>query len=211
MLLIFLGAPGSGKGTISQDMVDNYGYKHISTGNIFRKIIIDKTELGLKVKSIIESGKLVDDEITWEVAKAALESVNLNTENIILDGYPRNIDQSKYLEKWIKEKGFENFKSIYYKVPEEEILKRLTGRLLCKDCGRSFNINSKIPKKEGKCDFCDGILYQREDDKIQNVRVRLDTYKKITEPLIEYFNKKGCLITIDGMLLNATELTIKEI
>lgn len=198
MLIIFLGAPGSGKGTIAEKMVSKHGYKHISTGDIFRRIISEETDLGLKVKSIIEGGNLVDDETTWEVAKVALEEVDLINEKVILDGYPRNINQAELLEKYIEEKGLPKPKPLYFEVKEEILVTRLSSRIMCKDCGRSYNKITLPTKVEGVCDVCGGDIYQREDDKPENVEVRLETYKKVTEPLIKHYADIGTLILING-------------
>ncbi len=198
MLIIFLGAPGSGKGTVADQMVTNHGYKHISTGDIFRKIIADETELGLKVKGIIEGGNLVDDVTTWEVAKVALEEVDLVNEKVILDGYPRNINQANLLEAYMEEKGLEVAKPLYFEVSEEILLARLSSRIMCKACGRAFNKLFKPTQVEGVCDVCGGEIYQREDDKAENVQVRLDTYKEVTEPLIQHYAELGTLVLING-------------
>lgn len=211
MLIIFLGAPGSGKGTVADQMVSKHGYKHISTGDIFRKIIADETELGLKVKSIIEGGNLVDDETTWEVAKVALTEYNLNEEMVILDGYPRNINQANLLDAWMEEKGYNESKPLYFEVSEDILLKRLSSRIMCRACGRAFNKIFKPTAVEGICDVCGGEIYQREDDKAENVQVRLDTYKEVTEPLIRYYADQGTLILIDGEKDSSqtTEISLK--
>ncbi len=198
MLIIFLGAPGSGKGTVAAELVENNGYKHISTGDIFRRIISEGTDLGLKVKSIIEGGNLVDDVTTWEVAKVALEEVDLVNDKVILDGYPRNINQAELLEKYLEEKGLPEAVPQYFEVEEELLLKRLSGRIMCKECGVAFNKFFKPTTVEGVCDKCGGAMYQREDDKAENVQVRLDTYKEVTEPLIKHYADKGTLILING-------------
>ncbi len=198
MLIIFLGAPGSGKGTVADQMVTKHGYKHISTGDIFRKIISEGTPLGVKVKDLIEGGNLVDDVTTWEVAKVALDELDLNNEKVILDGYPRNINQAELLENYMKEKGFEDAKPLYFEVSEDLLVKRLSSRIMCKDCGRAFNKMFRPTKVEGVCDVCGGTIYQREDDKPENVQTRLATYKEVTEPLIKHYADIGTLILING-------------
>lgn len=211
MLLIFLGAPGSGKGTVSQRMVKNHGYKHISTGDIFRRIIADKTELGLKVKDLIEGGNLVDDETTWEVAKVALSEVDIINDNVILDGYPRNIHQAELMNAWLVENNLGTPKPIYFEVSEKEILRRLTGRMMCPTCGKAYHKEFMPPTTEGICDIDQSELYQREDDKIENVKVRLDTYKEVTEPLIKHYADEGTLILINGEATSevTTEITLE--
>ncbi len=198
MLIIFLGAPGSGKGTVADQMVSNHGYKHISTGDIFRKVISEGTPLGIKVKDIIEGGNLVDDETTWEVAKVALDEMDLVNDKVILDGYPRNINQAELLEKYMEEKGLPASKPLYFEVSEELLVQRLSARIMCKSCGRAFNKMFRPTKVEGVCDVCQGEIYQREDDKPENVQVRLDTYKEVTEPLIKHYADLGTLILING-------------
>ncbi len=209
MLLIFLGMPGSGKGTISKKLVDKYDYKHISTGDIFRNIISKKTELGLKVKEIIEKGNLVNDETTWEVAKEVLENIDLVTENFILDGYPRNINQNKHLFDWFNLKKFSNYKIIYFDVSEKVVIQRITGRLTCKKCSRIYHKQNNPPKKENICDYDNENLISREDDKIENVKTRIKTYFKTTKPLVDFYSKSKNLITIDAS--NSIEITMKEI
>ncbi len=211
MLIIFLGAPGSGKGTVATELVEKNGYKHISTGDIFRKIISEGTELGLKVKSIIEGGNLVDDVTTWEVAKVALDEIDLVNEKVILDGYPRNINQAELLEAYLTEKGLPEAVPQYFEVEESVLLARLSARIMCKECGRAFNTMFKPTKVEGVCDNCGGAMYQREDDKAENVQVRLDAYKEVTEPLIKHYADKGTLILINGdsELESTTEVALK--
>lgn len=198
MLLIFLGAPGSGKGTMSEIMSRDNGFTHISTGDIFRKIIRSGSELGNRVKSIIEGGQLVDDQTTWEVAKTALDEYDLNETNLILDGYPRNIDQGKELEKYVIEKNIDDVKAVFFDVEDENILLRLTGRMMCKVCGKSYHKTFMPPKVENVCDKDGGELYQREDDKEENIKVRLNTYAEVTQPLIDFYNEQGRLITVDA-------------
>ncbi len=185
MLTIFLGAPGSGKGTISDILVEENGFKHISTGNIFRNQINSGTELGNKVKAIIEGGNLVDDETTWEVAKTALLELDLQNDKIILDGYPRNIKQNEYMNAWLIEQGFKDVVPIYFEVSNDMLLKRLTGRRMCKTCGKIYHTLFMPPKIENICDIDGNELYQREDDKLENVQVRLDVYENTTKPLID--------------------------
>ena len=209
MLLIFLGAPGSGKGTISNLMVDEHGYKHISTGDIFRKVVSEGKELGLKIKEIIDNGQLVDDTLTWEVAKVALSELNLEEDNIILDGYPRNIHQAKLMNDWIKENHFSSPTPIYFEVSKELILSRLTGREMCKVCGRAYHKLNMPSKVEGKCDLDGGDLYQREDDKLENINVRLKIYDETTKPLIKYYEDINSLLKVNGE--DDKEIAVKNV
>lgn len=198
MLIIFLGAPGSGKGTVADRMVKNHNYKHISTGDIFREVIASGSELGQKVKGIIEGGNLVDDATTWEVAKVALDSYDLTTDKVIIDGYPRNIAQAEQLDSYLSEKGLAAAKPLLFEVNHELLLERLSSRRLCKDCGKTYNTINFPTKVEGVCDECGGQTYQREDDKLENVQVRLDTYRDVTEPLVRKYAEDGTLVIING-------------
>lgn len=214
MLYIFLGAPGSGKGTISDSLVKKHGYKHISTGDIFRSIMASGSDLGNKVKGIIDGGNLVDDDTTWEVAKVALEKQDLLNDNVILDGYPRNLVQGEAITNYMEEKGLaDKVKVIFFEVRDGILLERLSGRMICRTCGKAYNKFTMKPLVENKCDIDGGELYQREDDKAENVQVRLDTYAKVTEPLIEFYRKQGSLITIDGEQDSGktTEITLESV
>lgn len=198
MLIIFLGSPGSGKGTVSYELSKDYKYIHISTGDIFRAAIKSGSEIGNKVKSVLDSGNLVNDELTWEVAKEALEKYDLNKEKIILDGFPRNMVQVKLLDDYVKEIKFNNLKSVYFEVSDEEVIKRLTGRLLCSKCGKGYHKTFNKPKVEGKCDLDNELLIQRKDDQLENVKTRLETYEIQTKPLIIHYKNKENLITINS-------------
>ncbi|NQX83157.1 MAG: nucleoside monophosphate kinase [Mycoplasmataceae bacterium] len=198
MLLIFLGAPGSGKGTISEIMVSHYGYKHISTGSIFRKNIINKTKLGMKVKKLLEDGNLVDDITTWKIAKEALKEIDLINDKVILDGFPRNIYQSELMCNWLKENGLPSPKQIYFKISKKKIIERLTGRIMCKICGKTYHKLLRPPLQKNICDIDNGELFQRKDDKKDNVQIRLDAYKNMTKPLIKHYSDLEKLISING-------------
>lgn len=195
MLLIFLGAPGSGKGTISERLVNDHNFKHISTGDIFRNMIKSRTPLGNKLKELIENGNLVDDKTTWEIAKDTLVKSNLN-DNVILDGYPRNIFQGEFLSEFLNSINYDKLKIIYFEVSDKEIIKRISGRRMCPDCGRSYNIKSKKPKEDGICDIDKAKLYQRKDD--MNIEARLNIYKEVTKPLINFYKKENKLVVVDG-------------
>ena len=198
MLIYFLGEPGTGKGTISEILVEKHAFKHISTGDIFREQINSNTELGNKVKALIASGNLVDDKTTWEIAKLALESFDLVNDKVILDGYPRNIAQVGYIEEWIKEKSLKDAIPILFVVPEDIILERLTGRRMCKECGKVYHTIFVPPKQKDMCDIDGSVLYQRADDKPENVQVRLDVYKNITQPMIDMFVERKTIKMINA-------------
>lgn len=207
MNVIFLGAPGAGKGTISLKLKEEYNFLVISTGDIFRRAIKNKTLLGEKVKSIVESGNLVSDELTIELVKERLIEKDLQEKSFILDGFPRNTVQAEALYKW-KESPKIDF-VINFDVHNEALVKRLTGRLLCSSCGKIFHKVYQPPKKDSICDYCQNRLVQRKDDTLESVLHRLDIYKVQTEPLIRYYEKKGILFSIKGD--SSQEIVLKEV
>lgn len=187
MRLILLGAPGSGKGTQAKMMIEAYGFKHISTGDIFRKHIKDQTPLGQKVQSIIEAGHLVPDEIVIELVKDILSNTS---GNVILDGFPRTIAQAEALETF-----FEIDKVVLMETPFDVILNRLVNRRTCSNnsCQKIFNLKDY---DKTTCDVCGSPLYQRDDDKEEVIRERFSVYEKQTAPLVEFYENKGKLIKI---------------
>jgi adenylate kinase len=189
MKLIFLGPPGAGKGTLADKAVELLKLPHISTGAIFRSAIAAKTPLGLKVKAIIDAGKLVDDETTIELVKERLTQES----GYILDGFPRTIPQAEALA------GFSVVeKVINFDIPDSSVLERLGGRRVCRKCGHNFHVLFDKPKKEGVCDHCGGEVYTREDDKPESITKRLEVYRAQTAPLIDYYRGKGILVDIDA-------------
>ena len=192
MNVIFLGPPGSGKGTIASKITNELNIPHISTGDLFRAAIKAENELGLKIKAIIESGNLVPDEITIEVVKQRLEQKD-TTDGYILDGFPRTPAQAKALGEFSKVD-----KVIDLNLNDEELVKRLSGRRVCKSCGNSFHILFVLPQKENICDDCGGDLYTRKDDQIDSIKNRLEVYYEQTEPLKEYYKNLGTLCSIDA-------------
>jgi adenylate kinase len=193
MKLIFLGPPGAGKGTISDLAVEKLGLPHISTGDLFRAAVKNGTPLGLKVKDIMASGGLVPDELTIELVKERLSQADC-AKGWILDGFPRTIPQAEALEKIAAVDSVVNFE-----VADAIVVDRLSGRRMCKACGKIYHVKNMPPKKEGICDVDGTELYTRDDDKAAAIQVRLDTYRKSTEPLIDWYGKKGKLLTIDGV------------
>jgi len=184
MNLLIFGSPGSGKGTYASRLAPKFDIVKISTGDLLRDIAKEHSPLGKRVAAIQKSGELVPDEITNEVLKKRILQADAK-KGIILDGYPRTLDQANFLEKIIKIDAVINLK-----VPDDVIVKRLSGRLQCKNCGAIYQILTVRPKKEGICDKCGGGLYQREDDKPEVVKNRLEVYRKQSEPLIEYYKNK---------------------
>lgn len=193
MKIILLGAPGSGKGTISELLIKKNNYKHISTGNLFREAIQNQDELSIRIKDILNSGKLVDDNITNEIAKKAILEVHKNTSNFILDGYPRNINQAKFLNNLI-----DIDKVFYLNIQKEKLLERIVGRRICLNCNTIYNLNtSSKPKVENKCDNCNSVLVQRKDDSLETANKRISLYLEETYPLIEYYTNQNKLIELD--------------
>ncbi|GBU27161.1 adenylate kinase [Treponema sp. R8-4-B8] len=192
MNLIFLGPPGAGKGTLAVRAIEILGIPQISTGSIFRAAIADGTPLGLKVKSIIDSGKLVDDETTIALVKERLTKDDVK-KGYILDGFPRTIPQAEALADFSKVD-----KVINFDIPDSGVLERLGGRRVCRKCGYNFHAVFNKPKKEGVCDYCGGEVYIRDDDKPEAVQKRLEVYRAQTAPLIDYYRKKGILLDIDA-------------
>ena len=192
MNLIFLGPPGAGKGTLAVKAVEILGIPQISTGSIFRTAIADGTPLGLKVKAIIDAGKLVDDETTIALVKERLTKDDVK-KGYILDGFPRTIPQAEALA------GFSKVdKVINFDIPDSGVLERLGGRRVCRKCGYNFHAVFNPPKKEGVCDHCGGEVYIRDDDKPEAVQKRLEVYRAQTAPLIDYYRGKGLLLDIDA-------------
>ncbi len=185
MKAIIFGAPGAGKGTYSTRMQNQLGVDVIAMGDIFRESVKQKTELGKKVKSYVEKGTLVPDEVVFEVLKDRLNKVPKG-KGFLLDGFPRTIAQAESLQSITKIDVV-----LMLDVPDRIIIERLTSRRLCKNCGAVYNIRFLKPKVEGKCDKCGGELYQRSDDNEEVIRNRLQVYKTQTEPLVEYYKKKN--------------------
>ncbi|RLJ05312.1 MAG: adenylate kinase [Candidatus Aenigmatarchaeota archaeon] len=204
MRFVFLGPPGVGKGTYASRVAPILGIAHISTGDIFREEIKKETELGKKVKSYLESGQLVPDEIVIEVLKQRIEEDDCK-KGFILDGFPRTIKQAEELDKITKIDAVINIV-----LDEDLLVKKISARRICRNCGKIYNIadirKGEIhlppiaPKKEGICDDCGGELYQRDDDKEEVVRERLNVYYEQTAPLIDYYKNKGLIreITVTG-------------
>ena len=190
MKIIMLGPPGSGKGTYSKKLSPLLGVPHISTGDIFREHIKNRTEIGMKVKDNIDAGKLVADDIVMDVVKERLSREDAK-KGFIFDGFPRTIVQAQEFDKLLKVDVVINLN-----VPEEIVIKRLSSRRQCRKCGAIFNVLTLKPKTEGICDKCGSELYQRDDDKEDVIRSRLEVYRKQTQPLIDYYKDKGLILDI---------------
>jgi len=192
MKLIFLGPPGAGKGTLAVRAVEILNIPQISTGSIFRAAIADGTPLGLKVKSIIDAGKLVDDETTIALVKERLAKDDVKS-GYILDGFPRTIPQAEALAAFSTVD-----KVINFDISDSGVLERLGGRRVCRKCGFNFHAVFNKPAKEGICDHCQGEIYIRDDDRPEAVQKRLEVYRAQTAPLIDFYREKGLLLDIDA-------------
>ena len=192
MKLVFLGPPGAGKGTLAVLVTEAYSIPHISTGEIFRAAIREKTPLGLKVQAIIDAGQLVSDDITIELVKERLAKSDAK-KGFILDGFPRTIPQAEALAEIVDIDSAVNFD-----IDDELVVKRLSGRRVCKTCSQNYHVDFMPPKVEGKCDKCGSDLIIREDDKIEAITKRLEVYRKQTEPLIGFYREKNKLTDVDA-------------
>lgn len=201
MNIIFMGPPGAGKGTQATKLVEKYGLKQISTGDLFRKAIKEETKYGVIAKYFISFGYLVPDDFTIQMVEEYLQE-NLNTDELkngfILDGFPRTIIQAIKLEDMCQRFGFKIDAIINLDIPEDVLVKRLSGRRTCVDCGKSYHVIYNPPKQEGICDACGGELQQRADESEEAVQVRIETYNRQTKPLIDFYNSKKQLINING-------------
>ncbi len=197
MILILLGAPGVGKGTQGALISKEYNIPQISTGDILRNEVKNKTELGKKAKVYMDKGELVPDDVIIGMMENRIKQDDCKN-GFILDGFPRTVAQAEAFDEMLKKNGLELDKVLLIDVPEEEIIERLTGRRVCPSCGAVYHIKNNPPKKEGICDQCGSELVQRDDDKEEVVRNRLEVYKKNTMPLINYYTKTSKLVKIDG-------------
>ncbi len=191
---IFLGPPGVGKGTLASKLSEKKGIKHISTGDIFRAEIKNKTELGLKVINITSRGEYVPDEITNEIVKKVLTSKDIQDSGFLLDGYPRTINQAEFL---IKE-GLQPQKAILLDAPTEVIIERLSGRRACQKCKQNYHVKYKKPQQENICDLDGETLIQRTDDMPEAIQKRLGVYKDQTKILIDFYQKQGILVKFNA-------------
>ena len=197
MKIIMLGAPGAGKGTQAKMIADKYGVPHISTGDIFRANIKNGTELGMEAKKYMDQGLLVPDELTVRILLDRVAQDDCKN-GYVLDGFPRTIPQAEVLDSELTKLGDHIDYAINVDVPDENIVKRMSGRRACLTCGATYHIEHVPPKKEGICDVCGSELVLRDDDKPETVKNRLNVYHEQTQPLIDFYTEKGVLKTEDG-------------
>ena len=198
MRIVLLGPPGAGKGTQAKDLVEKYGIPQISTGDILRKNVADKTPLGVEAKNYMDKGELVPDSVVVGIVRDRLKEPDAQ-KGYILDGFPRTVPQAEELDKALAGMGTPLDRVLSIEVPEAELVKRLSGRRTCRSCQAGYHVMFKPSKVEGKCDSCGGELYQRDDDKEDAIKNRLKVYEASTAPLIGYYNGKGKLRSVDGV------------
>jgi adenylate kinase len=198
MYIIFLGAPGAGKGTQAAVVAEELKLAHIASGDLFRQALKEGTKLGLEAKSFMESGKLVPDRITIQMILERISAPDC-ANGVIFDGFPRNLKQAEALDEALTKQRKAIDKVVYIKVPEEELINRLGGRWICRNCQTPYHIINSPPKVPGRCDKCGGELYQRADDTPETVKKRLVVFFAETVPLIEYYTRAGKLLEIDGL------------
>jgi adenylate kinase len=199
MYLVFLGAPGAGKGTQAAVVSQKLKLAHIASGDLFRQAVEKGTALGKSVKTYMDKGALVPDEVTIQLISERLNEPDCKG-GCVFDGFPRTIEQARALDKMLSSHGETINKAVYIEVPEKELLKRLSGRWICRNCQAPYHEVSSPPKARGKCDKCSGELYQRADDNEQTIKERLKVYFAQTTPVLDYYKAEGKLATINGNL-----------
>ena len=197
MRLVFMGPPGAGKGTQAKAVAAHYGVPHVSSGDIFRGEIGRKTTLGLKIRSYLDSGTLVPDEITVGAVAGRLRQADC-ARGWLLDGFPRTLGQAEALDRALAEEGRKLSAVVNIEVDDEAIVERMGGRRVCPKCGHSYHVLYIKPRIAGRCDACGVDLVVRDDDRPETVRQRLATYQKATAPLIDYYARQGLLVRVDG-------------
>ncbi len=197
MRLVLLGPPGAGKGTQAADIIEKYKVPHISTGDIFRKNVKEGTALGKKAKVYMDKGELVPDEVVVAIVEDRLKEDDCS-DGFLLDGFPRTVNQAKQLDSVLDKMDLAIDMVINIDVKKDTLVGRATGRRVCRSCGATYHVTFKPARKDGTCDLCGGEVYQRDDDAEETVSKRIEVYASETKPLIEYYNKKQKLITVDG-------------
>ena len=197
MKLLIMGRPGAGKGTQAANIKEYYNIPHISTGDMFRAAIKNETKLGLLAKSFMDKGQLVPDEVTIGIVQERLLEDDCKS-GFLLDGFPRTIAQAEALELFLKENGIVLDAVLDVNVPAEILVRRMVGRRVCKGCGATFHVEFNAPKQEGICDVCGTPLIQRADDTYETANSRLEVYDNNTAPLLDFYNTRGLLKTVNG-------------
>ncbi len=197
MRLVFLGPPGAGKGTQAVRLSERLGVSHISTGDMLREAVANGTPLGKKAKAYMEAGKLVPDEMIIRIIEERISRKDCE-KGFILDGFPRTVAQAKALDGLMEETGAALDAVVYFDTPDEVIVERLGGRVVCRQCGAIDHVKNMPPRKEGVCDVCGGELYRRKDDEPSTVRERLKVYREETKDLIAYYEERGLLMRVRG-------------
>ncbi|MHB1389907.1 MAG: adenylate kinase [Thermoleophilia bacterium] len=197
MRLVLLGAPGAGKGTQAKKLIEMMAIPQISTGDLLRAAVGEGTQLGLEAKSFMDKGELVPDSVVLGMMKERLGADDCKN-GFILDGFPRNTAQAQALDEMLVSLDMPLDSALSVDVPLEDLMKRLTGRRTCKECGQMYNIHFSAPAVDGKCDKCGGELYQRDDDQEETIQKRLEVYTQQTAPLIDYYSGKGILKSVQG-------------
>ncbi|MFI9026650.1 adenylate kinase [Streptomyces sp. NPDC053560] len=199
MRIVLVGPPGAGKGTQAAYLAENLAIPHISTGDLFRANISQGTELGKAAKAYMDAGNLVPDEVTIGMAKDRMEQADA-ADGFLLDGFPRNLAQAKALDGILEDAGLKLDAVLDLEVPEDEVVKRISGRRMCRKDGKHiFHVEYSPSKTDGSCDICGGDLYQREDDREETVRKRLEVYHTETEPIIDYYKAQDLVVTIPAL------------
>ncbi|MEU8682275.1 adenylate kinase [Streptomyces sp. NPDC048611] len=199
MRIVLVGPPGAGKGTQAAYLAKNLAIPHISTGDLFRANISQGTPLGVEAKSYMDAGNLVPDSVTIGMAEDRMEQPDA-ADGFLLDGFPRNLGQAKALDEYLKDNHLKLDAVLDLEVPEDEVVKRIAGRRICRnDSSHVFHAEYNKPKAEGVCDVCGGELYQRDDDREETVRKRLEVYHTETEPIIDYYKAQGLVVDIPAM------------
>lgn len=197
MKLVLLGAPGAGKGTQAKKLIEKYNIPQISTGDLLRAAVAAQSELGKEAKSFMDKGELVPDTVVLGMVEERLGQDDCQA-GYILDGFPRNTAQAEALDEMLDQMGMALDAALSVDVPMDDLMKRLTGRRTCRECGQMYNIYFSPPAEEGKCDKCGGELYQRDDDQEATIQKRLEVYDAQTAPLIDYYQGKGILKSVNG-------------
>jgi adenylate kinase len=197
MRLVLLGAPGAGKGTQAKKLIEKYSMPQISTGDLLRAAVAAGTALGKEAKSYMDKGELVPDSVVLGMVQERLKQDDCKN-GYILDGFPRNTAQAQALDKILASMNMSLTAALSVDVPFEDLMKRLTGRRTCKACGQMFNVYLNAPKKDGVCDKCGGELFQRDDDKEETIKKRLEVYNAQTAPLMDYYGRQGIVKSVSG-------------